>query len=198
MTKHNFMKYFLLLAALTFFAANTSFSADRTIDPKAKHPQYVITVTQTGKTLGKITVELYPELAPLTCKNFDSLVAAKAFDGTAFHRVISGFVIQGGDPNSKNKPRDTWGMGDPSQTRVPAEFSKVPHSRGMLSMARSQDPNSASSQFFICHADARSLDNKYTVFGKVLEGIEVVDKVTEVPLKGEHPIDKVEMTIVKK
>ena len=192
------MKYFLLLAALTFFAANTSFSADRTIDPKAKHPQYVITVTQTGKTLGKITVELYPELAPLTCKNFDSLVAAKAFDGTAFHRVISGFVIQGGDPNSKNKPRDTWGMGDPSQTRVPAEFSKVPHSRGMLSMARSQDPNSASSQFFICHADARSLDNKYTVFGKVLEGIEVVDKVTEVPLKGEHPIDKVEMTIVKK
>lgn len=162
-----------------------------------ERPQYEITVTQKGKEMGKIVLETFPDVAPKHAANFERLVAEKAYDGTAFHRVIPGFMIQGGDPNSKNKPKNTWGYGDPSQKTVPAEFNDIPHERGILSAARSQDPNSATSQFFICHAAARFLDGKYTVYGKVLQGIEVVDKVCEAPRNGEAPVDKIEMTIKK-
>lgn len=165
------------------------------------NPHYFITVTQGSENFGDIEIELYPEIAPKTCQNFDSLVAEKFFDGTAFHRVIPGFMIQGGDPNSKNKPKDTWGYGDPSQTKVPAEFNKMRHERGVLSMARSNDPNSASSQFFIMHAASPHLDGQYTAFGKVITGIEIVDRVCTVRLggpQGSAPETKVEMKIRKK
>ncbi|HPI19365.1 MAG TPA: peptidylprolyl isomerase [Candidatus Kapabacteria bacterium] len=162
------------------------------------NPEYIISVSQGGNSLGDIVVELYPDLAPKHCHNFDSLVAIKYYDGTAFHRVIPGFMIQGGDPNSKNKPKDTWGQGDPSQTKVPAEFNPTPHKRGILSAARTPDPNSATSQFFICVADAPHLDNQYTVYGGVVTGLEVVDKIVNVPKDGSAPKDKVEMKIRKK
>src|SRR5262245_54833622 len=113
-------------------------------------PQYLITVTRGGQPLGQITIETFPDIAPKPSANFDSLVSIKFYDSTAFHRVIPGFVIQGGDPNSKNKPRSTWGYGDPSQRTVPAEFTRLSHTRGMMSAARATDPNSATSQFFIC------------------------------------------------
>jgi len=96
-------------------------NANDQVDAK-KNPQYVIHVKSGGNTVGDIIIETYPEVAPLTCKNFDSLVSINFYNGTAFHRVIPGFMIQGGDPNTKSKPRNTWGMGDPSQTTVPAEL----------------------------------------------------------------------------
>lgn len=162
-------------------------------------PQYVITVTQGEKKLGQIVLELMPEVAPKHCANFDSLVAAKAYDGTAFHRVIPNFMIQGGDPNSVSGPKETWGMGNPSQTRVPAEFSTVPHKRGILSAARSQDPNSASSQFFICVADSPWLDRQYTVYGQVISGMEVADAIVNSPRDSrDNPLEKISMTIAKK
>ncbi|MCS7302904.1 MAG: peptidylprolyl isomerase [Candidatus Kapabacteria bacterium] len=157
-----------------------------------------MTVTQKGKTLGAIVIELFPDIAPKHVANFDSLVAIGFYNGTAFHRVIPNFMIQGGDPNSKTKPRDQWGYGDPSQKRIPAEFNKISHRRGIVSAARAADPNSATSQFFICVADAPWLDGQYTVFGRVLQGMEVADAVVNVPRdQRDNPIDKVEMTIVK-
>jgi peptidyl-prolyl cis-trans isomerase B (cyclophilin B) len=162
-------------------------------------PQYEITIKCKDEEWGKITLELYPEVAPKHVQNFDNLVSSKSYDGCAFHRVIPGFMIQGGDPNSKNKPKNTWGYGDPSQTSVPAEFNKMPHKRGALSAARSQDPNSATSQFFICHADANFLDGQYTVYGQAISGLEIVDKVVNYPRDSrDNPNDKIEMYIVKK
>ncbi len=160
-------------------------------------PQYEFTVTQKGAELGKIVVELFPDVAPKHCENFDNLVKSGFYDGTAFHRVIPGFMIQGGDPNSKNGPKETWGRGDPSQKTVPAEFSNIPHKRGILSTARrGDDINSATSQFFIMVADYPSLDGQYTVFGKVLEGMEVADKIVATPTeRPDRPIDKIEMKI---
>jgi len=107
-------------------------------------------------------------------------------------------MIQGGDPNSKDKPREMWGFGDPSQTTVPAEFSNLKHKRGIISAARKPDPNSATSQFFICVADAPHLDGQYSIFGEVVEGMEVVDKIVKMPRDNrDNPIDKVEMKIEK-
>lgn len=165
----------------------------------SERPQYVISVTQGGKPLGDIVVELFPDVAPKHVHNFDSLVSVKFYDGTAFHRVIPGFMIQGGDPNSRSKPRETWGSGDPSQTRVPAEFSDVRHSRGVLSAARTNDPNSATSQFFICVADAPWLDGQYTVYGQTISGLDVVDKIVAAPRdQRDNPLEKIEMTVRKK
>lgn len=167
---------------------------------KAKmKPQYVISVTQAGKSLGDIVLELNPEIAPKHCANFDSLVSVKFYDGTAFHRVIPGFMIQGGDPNTKTDNVASWGMGDPSQKRVPAEFNPTPHVRGILSAARSSDPNSATSQFFICVADAPSLNNQYTVYGHVVSGMEVADKIVNSPRNNQdRPNEKIVMKIRKK
>ena len=128
---------------------------------------------------GKIIVELDEKSAPLTVKNFQKLVAQHFYDGLIFHRVISGFMIQGGDPQGT-------GMGGSKET-VKGEFrangvnNPVSHERGVISMARSQFYNSASSQFFICHADAKFLDGQYAAFGKVVEGMDVVDRIASVP-----------------
>lgn len=161
-------------------------------------PVYRITVTQGESELGKMKAELYPEIAPKHVRNFDSLVAIDFYDGTAFHRVIPGFMIQGGDPNSKDKPMNTWGRGDPSQKNIPAEFNDMKHVKGVISAARSSDPNSATSQFFIMHANAPHLDGKYTAYGKVIEGIEIVDKIAQVETNNrDYPVEKVEMEIIR-
>jgi peptidyl-prolyl cis-trans isomerase B (cyclophilin B) len=163
-------------------------------------PQYLITATQNGKRLGEIVIELFPDVAPLHVKNFDSLVSIKFFDGIAFHRVIPGFVVQGGDPNSKNNPdRLMWGEGDSTQKDVPAEFSKLNHKRGVLSAARESDNiNSANSQFFICVADVFRLDGKYSIYGQVLKGMDVVDAIVNMPRDArDNPNEKVEMKIVR-
>ncbi|MDW8075102.1 MAG: peptidylprolyl isomerase [Bacteroidota bacterium] len=189
------------LMMLAWMMATTVWADSGDVPPPpagVERPQYKITVTQKGKTLGAIVIELFPDIAPKHVANFDSLVAIGFYNGTAFHRVIPNFMIQGGDPNSKTKPRDQWGYGDPSQKRIPAEFNKISHRRGIVSAARAADPNSATSQFFICVADAPWLDGQYTVFGRVLQGMEVADAVVNVPRdQRDNPIDKVEMTIVK-
>ena len=127
---------------------------------------------------GKITVELYPDVAPITVENFKNLVAEDFYSGIIFHRVIAGFMIQGGDPTGT-------GMGGSKKT-IKGEFkangvnNTLSHKRGVISMARTQIPNSASSQFFICHADATFLDGQYAGFGAVVEGIETVDAIAAV------------------
>ena len=147
---------------------------------------------------GVMVVEFYPDVAPNHVANFEKLARSGFYDGTAFHRVIPGFMIQGGDPNTKNDAaKDSWGMGGPGYT-VNAEFNSKHHARGILSMARAQDPNSAGSQFFICHADAGSLDGQYTVFGNLIKGFDVLDKIataaTEPP---DRPLKRINIDSVK-
>ena len=190
--------FITLTIFLTFFSYSKSMSDNNKKDAKTPKPQYEIKVVQKGEELGKIIIELFPDVAPKHVANFDSLVAIKFYDGCAFHRVIPGFMIQGGDPNSKTEPRDKWGFGQPGQTRVPAEFSNLKHKRGIVSAARSKDPNSATSQFFICVADAPHLDGQYSIFGQVISGMEVADKIVSVPRdQRDNPFDKVEMFIKK-
>ena len=131
--------------------------------------------------LGDIEFQLLPELAPETVRNFVTLAQSEFYNGTLFHRVIPGFMIQGGDPNTK-KPelRSQWGMGGPGHN-VKAEFSSRSHLRGIVSMARAADPDSAGSQFFIVTTDSTFLDNEYTVFGEVTQGMDVADKIVNLP-----------------
>jgi peptidyl-prolyl cis-trans isomerase B (cyclophilin B) len=161
-------------------------------------PQYLVRAERADTVLGEFTIELFPGIAPLHSAYFDSLVNISFYDSTAFHRVIPDFVVQGGDPNSKDKPRDTWGWGDSSQATILAEFSGVSHQRGIIGAARDEDINSASSQFYINVADNRSLDWLYTAFGQVLSGMEVVDFIVNVPRDAQdNPDEKIEMFITK-
>jgi peptidyl-prolyl cis-trans isomerase B (cyclophilin B) len=145
---------------------------------------------------GDITVKFFPKVAPNHVKNFIDLAQSGFYNGTIFHRVIPGFMIQGGDPNTKGPDRSSYGMGGPGYN-VKAEFSKLPHKRGTLSMARAALPDSAGSQFFICVAPAPSLDGKYTVFGEVTSGMEVVDKIISQPRdQRDNPLQRIEMQVV--
>ncbi|MFQ5969638.1 MAG: peptidylprolyl isomerase [Nitrososphaerales archaeon] len=125
---------------------------------------------------GKIIIEFFPDDAPKTVENFVKLASSSFYDGTLFHRVIPGFMIQGGDPNTKSGNRRSWGTGGPGYT-IKAEFNSKSHVRGIVSMARAQDPDSAGSQFFIVVKESKFLDRQYTVFGKVVEGMDVADKI---------------------
>ena len=148
-------------------------------------------------TFGNIELEFMEDKAPGHAKNFKDLANKGFYDGTTFHRVIPGFMVQGGDPNSKSDDRSQHGTGGPGYS-IDAEFSDTPHDRGILSMARSQDPNSAGSQFFVVVKDSHFLDNQYTAFGKVVSGMDVVDKIVDVPRdSGDNPNDRVEMISVK-
>jgi len=132
---------------------------------------------------GEMVIEFWPEVAPKTVENFKKLARAGFYDGTAFHRIVKGFMIQGGDPLTKDPSKeDSWGTGDPGY-KIPAEFNDRPHVRGVLSMARSADPDSAGSQFFICLGTASSLDHKYTAFGKLIKGDDVLGKIGDTQVK---------------
>ena len=129
---------------------------------------------------GRIKFTLLPDLAPETVRNFSKLAKDGFYNGTLFHRVIPGFMIQGGDPNTKNSDKSMWGQGGPGYN-LKAEFSSRSHLRGIVSMARSTEPDSAGLQFFIVTSDSTFLDKQYTVFGEVTEGMEVVDKIVNLP-----------------
>src|SRR5271156_3665847 len=130
---------------------------------------------------GEMTVEFWPDVAPKTVENFKTLAKKGFYDGTAFHRIVKGFMIQGGDPLTKDSAaEERWGTGGPAH-RGKAEFNDKPHVRGVLSMARSQNPDSAGSQFFICLADARFLDRQYTAFGRLIKGDDVLGKLGDTP-----------------
>ena len=144
---------------------------------------------------GKIELEFFPEVAPNHVNNFIELAKKGFYDGSTFHRIIPGFMIQGGDPNSKNPDRSKHGMGGPGYT-IKAEFNNKPHKRGTLSMARAQHPDSAGSQFFICVADAAFLDKKYSVFGEVVSGMEVADKIVSQPRDSkDNPQERIEIKV---
>ena len=132
-------------------------------------------------TEGEMVLEFWPDVAPGHVENFKKLAKQGFYDGTAFHRVIKGFMIQGGDPTTKDAAKESqWGTGGPGY-KIKAEFNKKPHTRGVLSMARSQDPDSAGSQFFICHGAASFLDGQYTAFGKLIKGDDVLEKIGTTP-----------------
>ena len=131
-------------------------------------------------SFGNIKFKLVPDIAPETVRNFSQLTKSGFYDGTLFHRIIPGFMIQGGDPNTKNPDKSTWGQGGPGYN-LKAEFNSRSHLRGIVSMARATDPDSAGSQFFIVTSDSTFLDRQYTVFGEVVEGMEVVDKIVNLP-----------------
>jgi len=148
-------------------------------------------------TKGTIEITFMDDKAPGHVKNFKDLANKRFYDGTTFHRVIPGFMIQGGDPNSKSPDKSTHGMGGPGYS-IKAEFNDVPHKRGIVSMARSSDPNSAGSQFYIVVKDSSFLDGQYTVFGKVTKGMDVVDQIVNAPRDArDNPNERIEMKRVK-
>ncbi len=144
---------------------------------------------------GDIELRFFPDDAPKHVENFLTLAKSGFYDGTIFHRVIPGFMIQGGDPNTKGTDKSLYGTGGPDH-RVPAEFNKHPHKRGILSMARSQDPNSAGSQFFIVVQDSNFLDGQYTVFGEVTKGMDVADKIVSQKRDGrDNPLERIQINV---
>jgi len=195
------MKRILLIPI--FFLFSLSLFASESFSQEVRHrkfsPEEVKKMSEQRAiihtNLGDITLRFFPEVAPNHVNNFIELAKKGFYNGTTFHRVIPTFVIQGGDPNSKNPDRSKHGMGGPGY-QLKAEFNKKPHRRGTLSMARSGHPDSAGSQFFICVADVPSLDGQYTVFGEVTKGMEVVDKIVSQPRDGnDNPKDRIEMTL---
>ncbi|HEV7241406.1 MAG TPA: peptidylprolyl isomerase [Thermoanaerobaculia bacterium] len=153
-------------------------------------------IAEVHTTAGQFNLRFFPDVAPGHVKNFIDLSEQGFFNNTKFHRVIPGFVIQGGDPNTISGNPATWGTGG-SPKNLKAEFNAIPHKRGILSMARSGHPDSASSQFFVCVADVPSLDNQYTVFGEVTQGMDVVDKIVNAPTgPGDRPVSPVAITKV--
>lgn len=159
-------------------------------------PQYRIAAYRAGIFIGNIDIELFPFFTPLATHNFDSLALALAYDSTAFHRIVPGFVIQGGDPNSINGPISTWGNGNPNQPNVNAEFSVARHVRGRIGAARDSLINSANSQFYICVANALFLDGTYTVFGQTIAGLSVVDTIVRSPRDANDvPLQKITMFV---
>ena len=158
---------------------------------------------------GSMKLELYPDKAPNHCLNFKKLANSGFYDGTIFHRVIPGFMIQGGDPNTKGENNASYGTGghaakyygignqnESATWTLPAEFNSIKHREGILSMARANNPNSGGSQFFICAAEAPHLNGKYTVFGQVIEGIEIVDQIVNLPRDArDNPNRRIEMKV---
>jgi peptidyl-prolyl cis-trans isomerase B (cyclophilin B) len=146
---------------------------------------------------GEIVVELFPDLAPGHVENFKKLVRQGFYDGTASHRLIPGFMIQLGDPNTKDPAKESqFGQGGPGYT-IKAEFNKRKHVRGIVSMARTPDPDSAGSQFFICFADAPNLDGQYTVFGNMIKGGDVLTKLEKLPQVRSKPVSRLGLESIK-
>lgn len=151
---------------------------------------------------GEIHIKFYPEVAPKHVENFIALAKSGFYNGTIFHRVIPGFMIQGGDPNTKNSLRkETYGAGGPKDAKgnpvyLKAEFSETPHKRGIVSMARATEPDTAGSQFFIVVEPSPFLDRKYTAFGEVIKGLGIADKIVSLP-RNDHdlPNERIEMTV---
>lgn len=192
------MRHFMVVPALVLvFLFSVSVSAEirhkKFTDKEIKKMAETKAVIETK--FGSIELKFFPELAPNHVNNFIELAKKGFYDETTFHRAIPGFMLQGGDPNSKNPDRSKHGMGNPGYT-VKAEFNDKPHKKGTLSMARSSNPDSAGSQFFICVADAFSLDKQYTVFGEVVSGMDVVDKIVMQPRDSrDNPIERIEMKV---
>ena len=195
------MKLTLLCCAVGLaFAATPLRGEDKKEEKKdtaaMNEPTKEVAVIKTSE--GEMVAEFWSDVAPKTVENFKKLAKSGFYDGTAFHRVIKGFMIQGGDPLTKDESKQSrWGTGDPGY-KIDAEFNKKSHERGVLSMARSQDPNSAGSQFFICHGAPKFLDGQYTAFGKLIKGDDVLEKIaTTKTLPGDRPEKRMNVESIK-
>jgi peptidyl-prolyl cis-trans isomerase B (cyclophilin B) len=194
----------MVAAAVALWAwQEPAMAADKPIPPPPplkepnKGPRAVIKTKH-----GEIEIRFFPDLAPKHVENFVKLAKEGVYDGTIFHRVIPGFMIQGGDPLTKDpRKKEEYGTGGPldkdgKPLRVKAEFNETPHKRGIVSMARSNDPDSAGSQFFIVVEDSRFLDRKYTAFGEVIRGMGVADKIVNEPRdEKDNPKTRIDMTV---
>jgi len=172
----------LLLIGLVLAACGDEVAVEKLVSAddliaKGPHPHAILEIHD----LGNIRIELLPEIAPKTVENFIKLAESGFYERTTFHRVIPGFMIQGGDPGSRNPDPRLLGNGGPCY-EIPDEFSDFPHTRGVVSMANKGRPNTGGSQFFIVHQDARGLDGHYAAFGRVVEGMDVVDAITQVEI----------------
>ena len=184
----------MLLSLSCLFINSSVFANEQAADTVSVISASVIDAVIETK-FGNIELKLFPDVAPRHVENFLKLAGSGFYDGTIFHRVIPGFMIQGGDPNSKGEDRSTHGTGGPGYS-IDAEFNDKPHVRGALSMARSQNPNSAGSQFFIVVEEVSFLDNQYTVFGEVVSGIEVADEIVSQERDArDNPIERIDMTV---
>lgn len=184
----------VLIGVLIFMAEAVAFAADKPTAPQPggdKGPRAVIKTK-----FGEMEMKFFPDKAPKHVENFIKLAKSGFYNGTIFHRVIPGFMIQGGDPNTKDpNKKELYGMGGPGHS-VKAEFNDIPHKRGIVSMARANDPDSAGSQFFIVVEDSPFLDGKYTVFGQITKGMGVADKIVDQPRDArDNPLERIEMTV---
>ena len=193
----------LVVCGLAALAPGSGWAARQASDPKTPapvappkmaEPKGVRAIIKTKH--GEIQIKFFPELAPKHVENFIKLAKEGFYDGTIFHRVIPNFMIQGGDPNTKDtRKKETYGQGGPGYM-IKAEFSDTPHKRGIVSMARANEPDTAGSQFFIVVEDSRFLDRKYTVFGEVIRGMGVADKIVNEPRDAQdNPLSRIEMTV---
>ncbi len=181
--RYTMPRTYLLIYLLLFTLSPVVKAADK--------QAYVVIETQ----YGNIEMQLLPYVAPNHVKNFIKLARSGFYDGTIFHRVIPGFMVQGGDPNTRGQNKSSYGAGGPGYT-IAAEFNNQPHVRGTVSMARAGDPDSAGSQFFIVVKNSRFLDKKYTVFARVIKGMEVVDEiVSQKRDKNDNPRERIEMVV---
>jgi peptidyl-prolyl cis-trans isomerase B (cyclophilin B) len=182
--------------------AQVAFAADEAKkETKTEEKKNTVNTTEVAvikTSLGEMVVEFWPDVAPKTVENFKTLAKKGFYDGTCFHRVIRGFMIQGGDPlTKKDADMARWGTGDPGY-KIKAEFNAKNHDRGVLSMARSSDPDSAGSQFFICHGSPSHLNGQYTAFGKLLKGDDVLEKIATVPtVPRDRPAQRVNVESIK-
>ena len=181
------MKTFNLICAIVFAAGMVTALADETktnipTTATMSTPANTNEVAVINTTEGEMVIEFWPEVAPKTVENFKTLAKKGFYDGTCFHRVIKGFMIQGGDPLTKDPGKeDVWGTGGPGY-QIKAEFNDRSHVRGVISMARSNNPDSAGSQFFLCNGDASFLDKQYTAFGKLIKGDDVLTRISATPV----------------
>jgi peptidyl-prolyl cis-trans isomerase B (cyclophilin B) len=172
-TKLSFFAVALLLSAALF-------AAEENKDNPPMHASNEVAVIKTSE--GDMVVQFWNDAAPKTIENFKKLARSGFYDGTIFHRIVKGFMIQGGDPNSKDPGKESsYGQGGPGY-KIKAEFNDRSHERGVISMARSSDPDSAGSQFFICLASVPRLDHQYTTFGKLIKGDDVLEKIGDAPV----------------
>jgi peptidyl-prolyl cis-trans isomerase B (cyclophilin B) len=183
------------IATLSFLTAAGN-AQDKALEKDAKPAADEVAVIKTNR--GTMVLEFWPDVAPKHVDNFKTLAKKGFYDGTCFHRVIKGFMIQGGDPLTKDEAnKDRWGTGDPGY-KVKAEFNNKSHVRGVLSAARSQDPNSAGCQFFICHGEPKFLDGQYTAYGKLIKGDEVLEKIaTTATGPSDRPVERVNVESIK-
>ena len=184
----------VLLAVLMSMAGGQGLAAAADPTPAAPPKGEPRAIIKTK--FGEMEIRFFTDLTPKTVENFVKLAKEGKYNGTIFHRVIPDFMIQGGDPNSKDPTKkEMYGTGGPGYT-IKAEFNDTPHKRGIVSMARAGDPDSAGSQFFIVVEDSRFLDYKYTAFGEVVRGMGVADKIVKQPRDAkDNPLERIEMTV---